>query len=181
MCTSLPPQLSSDPVLASPLGEGGTFPQPSPDPILAPLLAGGGRDDSVWVSLGCGTSVRRSNITEGTDQWASVDFDQIKGSPSTRSPGPCMHIFMTTLSGMTVTLEVASADPVGVVKLALHVKVGVPPAMQRLLYAGKQLEVGRTLTDYGVHKESTLPWSCAYTGVSSMLGRLRARKRRSRG
>ena len=54
------------------------------------------------------------------------DFGHIKGSPSMRSLGPCLQIFVTILSGVTMTLEVASADPIGAVKLALQVKVFVP-------------------------------------------------------
>ncbi|KAH8801996.1 hypothetical protein DL96DRAFT_1634760 [Flagelloscypha sp. PMI_526] len=88
-----------------------------------------------------------------------------------------MQIFIKTLAGKTITINVAGSNTIGSVKALVEDKEGIPSSQQRLNFAGKEFEDNKTLSDYGIQRENTLHLNLRLQGgmqifYKNLIGRI---------
>ena len=104
--------------------------------------------------------VQGSRTDPGEEKEKSARGARSSGSGSDQGGGGKateeVQIFVKTVTGKTITVEVEAEDVLEKVKVKIEGREGIPTDEQRLLFAGREVQDGKTLMDYDIQTESTM-------------------------
>lgn len=101
-------------------------------------------------------AARSAEFEVGTKLSSQVSTTTPKTSPKSEVSEDGIQVFVKTLTGKTITLEISPSETIEDVKLRIQDREGVSADQQRLIFAEKQLQSNQLVSEYGIKKDSTL-------------------------
>jgi len=131
--------------------------------ILLLATASSSRSNPFTISTSPSTSIAFLGIRGGQQQ------QLLRGRRAALGVRGGQQLFVKTLTGKTVSVEVEPGESIESVKAKISEKEGVPPEQQRLIFGGQQLADGKTIDDYDIGDDSTLHLVLRLRGGESVV------------
>jgi ubiquitin C len=96
------------------------------------------------------------NITDNSRLQLLISLNGGGENEASASASGTKQIFIKTLQGKTLTLDVNDNDTIASIKDKIAEKEGIPQEQQRLVFNGKQLEDKNTIAEYGIENDASI-------------------------